>query len=195
MLVNDIKPTKSELTKELVFQKTFQLISDKGFAAVNHREVANACELSVGIVYKHLGPSKDQLKVLMDYLVTQGYTRLAKVPDDLNALEKVKLNQKINLDFFLGQPGYAILFLHFYINSRFDDDLHKWNTKLTKSAESRLIEILGNGKKAIAAQVAGALHSLLVGEIIKYVSLKSKDRSEVIERHLKHVELIYKSVY
>lgn len=193
MLVNDVKATKSELTKDLIFQKTFQIISEKGFASVNHREVASACDLSVGIVHKHLGPSKDQLKVLMDYVVTQGYSRLSKVSDDLSVLEKVKLNQKINLDFFIGQPGYAILFLHFYINSRFEDDLHKWNTKLTKSAEGRLSEILG-GKKSTAL-LASALHSLLVGEIIKFVSLKSKDRGGVIDRHLKQVEAIFKSIY
>jgi|JI10StandDraft_1071094.scaffolds.fasta_scaffold163238_2 AcrR family transcriptional regulator len=194
MLVTDIKLTKSELTKELIFQKTFQIISEKGFASVNHREVANHCGLSVGIVYKHLGPSNDHLKVLMDHVVTQGYGRLAKVPDNLSPLEKVKMNQKINLEFFLGQPGYAILFLHFYINSRFDDDLHKWNTKLTKSAEGRLIEIQG-GRKKSAALLASALHSLLVGEIIKFVSLKSKDVSGIIDRHLKQVELIFNSTY
>lgn len=181
-------------TKELIFQKTFQIISEKGFAGVNHREVAQACDLSVGIVYKHLGPSKDQLRVLMDYIVTEGHQRLSQIPAELSSLDKVKLNQKTNLEYFLSQPGYAILFLHFYLNSRFDEELYKWNSKLTKIAEERLVDILSDTKKKVASQLGATLHSLLVGEIIKFVSLKSKDKNEAINRHLKQVELIFNSL-
>ncbi len=195
MLVNNSNPKKSEQTKDLIFQKTFEIVAEKGFAGVNHREVAQACGLSVGIVYKYLGPSKNQLGVLMDYIITQGYSVLSQIPENLTPLEKIKLNQKTNLEFFIHQPGYAILFLHFYIYSRFDEDLHKWNSKLTRLAESRLNDFMVQSKKTVAENLSRSLHSLLVGEIIKFVSLKQRNIDDIIEQHLKQVELMYNSAH
>lgn len=193
MLVKDIPQKKSEQTKEVIFQRTFEIIAEKGFESVNHREVAQACGLSVGIVHKYLGPSKNQLGVLMEYIVSQGHSLLAQIPSDLTPLEKVKLNQKTNIEFFLSEPGYAILFLEFYLNSRFDDDLHRRNMQLTKIAEARLTEILTEAEKSKPAQLASIFHSLLVGEITKFVALKMKDKTEAIERHLKQVETIFQA--
>lgn len=193
MLAKNSSLKKSEQTKHLIFQKTFEIIAEKGFESVNHREVAQACDLSVGIVHRYLGPSKHQMGVLMDYIATQGYSQLAQIPSDLPPLEKIKLNQKTNLEFFLGQPGYALLFLHFYINSRFDESLHRWNVKLTHLAEGRLQSMMSGLKKPLADTLSRTLHSLLVGEIIKFVSLKQKNIDALIQQHLKQVELLYLS--
>lgn len=193
MLAKNSSLKKSEQTKHMIFQKTFEIIAEKGFESVNHREVAQACDLSVGIVHRYLGPSKNQMGVLMEYIATQGYSLLAQIPNEISPLEKIKLNQKTNLEFFLGQPGYALLFLHFYINSRFDEDLHKWNIKLTHLAEGRLKEMLPALRKPLADTLSRSLHSLLVGEIIKFVSLKQKNIDALTQQHLKQVELLYLS--
>lgn len=59
--------TKGDKTRQMIIDKSIQLFSQKGYAAVSMKDVCEICDLSRGGLYRHFGSTKEIfLEILND---------------------------------------------------------------------------------------------------------------------------------
>ncbi len=94
-LANGLQAAKSEIATSRVLDAALQLFSTQGYGATSMRQIAEACDQSVGNLYHHFG-SKEEIfrRLIVEYFdsLLQADNQLQKVfvaanfPDDLEDL-------------------------------------------------------------------------------------------------------------
>ncbi len=167
-------PSKGERTRSAILEKALDLFEKKGAHEVLLREIGKPLRLAPATVHKHF-PSRD---VLIEACCREGIQRARSFVDERipeNDPAERKLRHYIHANFLwvteLRRELHVLLTMYYLgLTSKFFRDLHAEIDQISVARiESLLIQGVREGawSPQECAPLARALHSLLVGEMIK----------------------------
>ena len=81
------KITKSERTKSFFLEQALMLFQKRGYEAVTMRELAKACDSSLGSFYYHFKNKEELLNAVVGLYIAQLNTAILTITDELGAVQ------------------------------------------------------------------------------------------------------------
>ncbi len=163
-------------TRTQIMRQAIALFASKGFEATTFSDIAKKCKISQPAIYNHFANKMDLLKGCALYSAEMGRTFIdSKAQPHLPASKRLPLYFHSNMEWFSSAKNYGNVILALYFFAYSDEAIRVLHDRIVDSAVERIKGILISGQHEGAwkikdpAVTARMLHSLLVGEVYKFI--------------------------
>ena len=169
--------------KELILKKSLELFSSKGFKATSTRSIADAAEVSEGLIFKHFKSKNGLLSELLKIGASKSTPEIQKIKN----YEEPKVVISSCISFFLNIKKEDYPYWRLYYANGFEENSHTIGLEpILKKTVMEAFKKLGHVKVELEAEL---LLNSLDGLMIKMLTINNYNPEAQVNLILKKYRL------